>query len=126
MKLKKKTSVSPEFDTYDVQGVTANQEGAISKEQMNVIKTMIIISVTYAITTLFVNFGYATVSFGDNVFMGSDTYYYAYVSLYFMNSWLDPFIYAFFNKEVRQRIRHHLFPKKFRAPVVSIHTITDN
>ena len=111
VKLKKNISVTHDSKSND--GVS--QEGSISKDQVNVIKTMILISLTYAATTVFIHLGYMAVSFGDTVLIGSDTTYYAFVSLYFMNAWLDPFIYAISNREVRRKIQAYLFPLKIRT-----------
>ena len=103
-KLKKRVSVGSTTQAHST-GVDSNANtGTISKPQVNVIKTMIIITVTYALSTFIINFGYVAVSFGDAAFVSIDTLYNVYNALYFMNAWLDPFIYAIYNKEVRHEI----------------------
>ena len=90
----------------------ANQEEGISKHQINVIKTMIIISVTYALTTSLNNFGFIAASYDPKTPIMQYPQYYINVALYYVNVWIDPFIYVLGNREMR-----HLFLKYFLVPV---------
>ena len=85
----------------------ANKEEGISKHQINVIKTMIIISVTFAVTTFFDNYGFI-----DWAFVPADMInklqYVIYVTLFYLNVWVDPFIYVLGNKEIRKSFLSHL------------------
>ena len=114
-KLRKRTSVTPGIDATAKDD--PNRDGLISKAQINIIKTMIIISLTYAATTVFIHFGYMGASFGDSTLTGNATQYYVYVSLYFVNAWLDPFIYGYAvsNREIRHRVLRYLSPNKLQA-----------
>ena len=100
IKLRRKTgTVAPLPSTKDVH----SREG-ISKSQVNVIKTMVLISMTYALSSFCSYFGFVAWSFDENTAMGSYAMYYATIMLYFMNVWLDPFIYFISNKEIRRMV----------------------
>ena len=100
IKLRRKTAtVAPLPSTKDVH----SHEG-ISKSQVNVIKTMVLISMTYALSSFCSYFGYVVWSFDENTAMESFTMYYVNILLYFMNVWLDPFIYFISNKEIRRMV----------------------
>ena len=112
MKLRKRAAVGGTTQAHSTGVDSKANTGTISNPQINVIKTMIIITVTYALTTFVVNIGYVAVSFGNFVFASSDVLY-VYTALYYMNAWLDPFIYAIYNKEVRQQIWR--YTRKFQT-----------
>ena len=62
---------------------------------------MIIISVTYAVTSFLNNIGYIAWAFDNNSALDGIPQYYVNIALYFLNAWLDPFIYVLSHKDVR-------------------------
>ena len=100
IKLRRKTAiVAPLPSTQD-----AHSREGISKSQVNVIKTMVLISMTYALSSFCSYFGYVAWPFDENAAMESTTMYYVNILLYFINVWLDPFIYFISNKEIRRMV----------------------
>ena len=81
----------------------SHQAEGMNRSQVNVIKTMIIISASYAVTSFLYFFGYVALSYDSNTALGSATSYYVEIGLFFLNDWLDPFIYVLSNKDVRQQ-----------------------
>ena len=79
------------------------QTEGVNRSQVNVIKTMIIISASYAVTSFMYFFGYVALSYDISPVLGSSTLYSIEVGLFFLNVWLDPFIYVLSNKDVRQQ-----------------------
>ena len=86
----------------------------VIRSRMNVIKAMIIISITYALSSFLNNFGYVAWSFDKDTVLDNYPQYYINVGTYFLNVWVDPFIYALGNKEVRNRLVRYL-PRLGRA-----------
>ena len=80
-----------------------HQAEGMNRSQVNVIKTMIIISASYAVTSFLYFFGYMASSYDISTVLGSATSYYVEIGLFFLNAWLDPFIYVLSLKEVRQQ-----------------------
>ena len=80
-----------------------HQAERVNRSQVNVIKTMIIISASYAVTSFMYFFGYVALSYDLSPVLNSPTSYYVEVGLFFLNAWLDPFIYVLSHKDVRQQ-----------------------
>ena len=90
---------------------TNNQESSTNRSQVGVIKTMIIISVTYAITSFLKYIGYIAWSFDNGSVLGQIPQYWVNVALYFLNAWLDPFIYVLSHRDMRRQFLNYIFCK---------------
>ena len=103
VQLKNKSAKTVPVNTNDKPNASHHGEVG-SRSQANVIKAMIIISITYALSSFLNNFGYVAWSFDPNTVLDNYPQYYINVGTYFLNVWVDPFIYALGNKEVRNRL----------------------
>ena len=91
-------------NSVDDQATTgSHQVEGMNRSQVNVIKTMIIISASYAVTSFLYFFGYVALAYDSSTELGSATSYYVGIGLFFLNAWLDPFIYVLSHKDVRQQ-----------------------
>ena len=95
-------------ETSSSQCKPANKEEGISKHQINVIKTMIIISVTFAVTTFMDNYGFIDWAFDNTTSMITLLPYFINVTLFYLNVWIDPFIYVLGNSDIRKSFLSHL------------------
>ena len=95
-------------ETSSSQCKPANKEEGISKHQINVIKTMIIISVTFAVTTFMDNYGFIDWAFDNTTSMITALPYFINVTLFYLNVWIDPFIYVLSNSDIRKSFLSHL------------------
>ena len=103
LKLRRKGSVAPGNIDPHHQTPSDVSERKVNRYQANVIKTMIVISVTYAMMSFCETFGYVIWSFNNETVLYSQVENTAYIGLYFVNAWLDPIIYMISNHDVRQK-----------------------
>ena len=95
--------VGPGNSVDDRAASGGHQAEGMNRSQVNVIKTMIIISASYAVTSFMYFFGYVALSYDISPVLSSLTSHYIDVGLFFLNAWLDPFIYVLSNNDVRQQ-----------------------
>ena len=106
LKLRKKTKIEPislAGQSTENQAATASQGTSVNRNQMNVIKTMIIISLSYAVTMFPNGFGYVGYAFGYQFFQDLSVYYFE-VGFMLINLCLNPFIYVLSHDAIRNEI----------------------
>ena len=121
VKLKKANlKVGPGYSVDNKAATGGQQTEGMNRSQVNVIKTMIIISTSYAVTSFLYFFGYVALSYGIIPVLSSGTSYYAEIALFFLNAWLDPFIYVLSHKDVRQQFVKYISCIKSNPGLMSL------